>query len=525
MKFLHKDSFILFAGEEGAILSHFVNHKLTQRIFCSSSDHDPNATFGGLLQKHANTPIYILLDNLDQTYQPSTFPPVAKMSVQKLVKTRLDRDFPPEDLKGSLLIGREKEGRNDWKFLLISVSNSPQMMQWLDFVLEQDNPFKGLYLVPVESESILKEFNKIHKEHKESEAGWKMLTLYNKVGGFRQIITHNGRLAFTRLTQSVGDNSPMVVAGNIEQESNNTLAYLKRLSFRPSDGLINYIVASDEILNAIEDTKIEGDKLYKLNPAQLVESFGLDPEPYQKDHFSDVAFSAIFQKYRRHILPIHTPISEKINHFYYAIIGVRALTFIVPILILIFVVSSFLRWYDETDGRSKAQNRLNVSLAQLNQVIEDTKFVPEDIDRITDVVSIYETFSAQQFTPFVFIEQLTNELRNNMHVTSLTWGSEQTFEKRAQNQEAPTSIVVKCQFNFDGYRREDVTQELKRYLKLLKAKFPEYKVEYSYVPDEYREKEGFTADLNTVPDSKRIVQQPVPVELSFQTLSAEEKRL
>ena len=73
---------------------------------------------------------------------------------------------------------------------------------------------------------------KIKKDKKNKEetgVRWKFLVTHNKVGGFRQVILRDGRAIFTRLTQPVGEVTPAVVAGNIEQEITSTIEYMNRL--------------------------------------------------------------------------------------------------------------------------------------------------------------------------------------------------------------------------------------------------------------------------------------------------------
>ena len=64
------------------------------------------------------------IDSIDQVFVQQTLPPVSSMSVQKLINRRLEREFKPEDIKGALVLGKEKTGRKDWNFLMVSVEKS-----------------------------------------------------------------------------------------------------------------------------------------------------------------------------------------------------------------------------------------------------------------------------------------------------------------------------------------------------------------------------------------------------------------
>src|SRR5262249_17247692 len=147
---------------------------------------------------HPKVPLYILADVLDQQYVRQSFPPVSSFSVGGLVKRRLERDFQAEDMKGSLPLGRDKEGRREWNYLLISLANTPLMQQWLALIVELPNEFRGVYLTPVEGQNYIPVLKKYMPEQAPAQP-WQLLVSHNKISGFRQIVLRDGKLVFTRV--------------------------------------------------------------------------------------------------------------------------------------------------------------------------------------------------------------------------------------------------------------------------------------------------------------------------------------
>ena len=117
--------FVLIVGDEGVILVFMNGSKVVRRLFAPSAQPSHTEAIRDIMYGNPGVPIYMLIDVLDQQYIPHTFPPVSSLSVGGLVKRRIDRDFQPDDLKGALPLGRDKAGRKEWKFLLVSLARTP----------------------------------------------------------------------------------------------------------------------------------------------------------------------------------------------------------------------------------------------------------------------------------------------------------------------------------------------------------------------------------------------------------------
>ena len=484
-----KSRFIFFIGDEGGILVHMKGATVARRLFSPSADPETSSAIRELLRSNPQIPTYVLIDMMDQSYVKHTLPPVTKFSVQKLIKRRLERDFSPEDIKGALPLGRDKDGRRDWNYLLISLASSPMLMQWMDFITELENPLRGIYLVPVESEQFIAQLRK--RLLPESKARWQLLVMNNKVGGFRQVIMKDGRLAFTRLTQAVGDNSPEVIAGNIEQEILNTIEYLKRLSYNDDEALEIFVVVSDSIRNHIDPARFKNAHSVAMTPHEAAGYLQLESAALPEDHYSDVIFSAFFGSLKKHILPLQTSLSQKLQLFYTARKAAIITTYAVAVLTLGYMAVSIPGIVPLIEDKQKLEERttrIEESLATLKSKAE---MLPADLERINDVVSIYELFEEQKHFPLSFIRSFIEIMPEYVVVRRFDWNAPESLERRFSNEKAEVKISLQIEFLNNSGSVDEFQKSTDDFFKRMRLRFPEFYLTHSKLPGTIQKDERF----------------------------------
>ncbi len=520
-----KTAFIFFIGDEGAVISYVVGKTIEKKLFVPSLDGGAFENIQKLLKSDPKAPISVLLDSIDQSYQTQSFPPVAKLSVQKLVDKKMERDFSPGDITGSLPLGKEKKGRNDWKFLLISVVPSPQLMQWVDFILEAHNPFKGIFLVPAEAENFIRQISG-KKENSADGSRWHMLVLHNKVSGFRQIITKNGRLTFTRLTQaSSTENAPLVIAGNIEQEIVSTLEYLKRLSFHNDDGLDITVIAAEEVVNAIDKNKIgPHQEAQFITPTEAAATLSLPSEAYKDNHFCEIVFSAAFQNSKKkRILPLHTKVSKAVGNLEMGLQAVKYATFCLVSVLLLGMAFYAYSWFDSFSSEEPLNESIKRVEQQTSVLKEEIKLLPSDIEKIQDTVSIYETFAKQKYIPLDFVEQLIDSNIEGALIRKVEWNSDSDYKKRAKKEDDKITATVDVEFTKRFSTAEVRLTQINEYLNTLDVRFPEYVITHSAIAGTLDEGNGMIVDF-TSPQSRSLITQPIILSLSFTKEKTKDKR-
>ncbi len=399
--------FVFFIGDEGAILVYIKDNQVLSRQFCPDASEQNLEELKQTIEKDPKAPVLLVIDSMDQSYVQQTLPPVSAMSVGKLVKRRLDRDFGPEDIKGAMILGREKTGRKDWNFMMIALERSPQLSVWLDFVMELPNRFKGIHLISAETEIFLKTLEKAIGVPKEGTgAEWKFFVSHNKVGGFRQVILHKGKIVFTRLAQPLGETNTEVITGSIEQEILSTIEYMKRLSYNPQAGLDIYILASAGIKDAIDTQKFSASSTQVFTPFEMAQFFNIEGATQATDQFGDVVLASIIGCAKRHRLTLAVPEYKKIDTAFNLKVLLRLVTVVGTVGMIgysgymgadIMGISGDL---ERLERQKKTEQ--NTLTALKNEIARKNL----DVEKATDLIDLYKYLQEENDTLLPLIEKI-----------------------------------------------------------------------------------------------------------------------
>ncbi len=329
-----KMKFVLSVGDEGAILTCVEGSKMLKRLFVNTPT---SAEFKEFLAVFPTAPLYMLVDVVDQAYIQQTLPPVSAMNVKKLVKRKLAKDFDAKDLTHAIKLKKEKGSKKEWTYLFVSARNTSPLTDWIEAVSNIPNRFMGIYLLPVESMTLLKNLNNalntgVKEKNKVGDC-WQIMVSHNRVGGFRQIVYKNGVIIFTRIAQPVGGQTPNVVAGNIEQETLNTIEYIRRLGYVGENNLDIFIITSSEVKEVLEQNSLPSATPYILTPFEVAQQLKLKNASEPRDRFGDVVTAIHFLSCKKHVLKLHTDYTKKVEQLIkaktalkgFAVLGVIAL--------------------------------------------------------------------------------------------------------------------------------------------------------------------------------------------------------
>jgi hypothetical protein len=514
---------VFFLGDEGGILVATEGRTVIKRLFASNTDPDNIASFRQLIAEHPDAPIYALVDMMDQSYAKQTLPPVTRLSVHKIIKRRLERDYAPEDITGALPLGREGTGsRKEWLFLMVSLAASSQLMQWLDFILEWNNPFEGFYLVPVESAAIMRELSM--RTVAKNAHSWQLLVCHTKVGGFRQVIMRDGKLIFTRLAHPLEDSSPEVIAGSVEQEISNTIEYLKRLSYSEDQGLDCFLIISAEIKKHIDPKRIKADNLVVLSPFETAELLSLSKAALPEDHYADVVFASFFAMLRRKVLPLHSRISKVLAQYRQwgklcksgaAVAAALFVAFFVYQLTIIIPQSS------ELDD-------LEVRLQEISKIVEaantQNSTLPKNIDVLEDIVSLEGLFTPHQSEILDFIKTFQQAAAGDVIVKKLSWKNEAGLEALFNQLPPKYKISLDVEFVESKGTVDAFAKKAHLFFDRCHVAFPQMTFIYSKLPGMIDQAQSFQADFKNLDSNKSqdmLSGEPIVVTLEFTSIPPE----
>lgn len=482
-----KQKFVLLIGDEGGILVYMQGKKVVRRLFAASPQPDHTGAILELLGSHPNVPLSVLVDVMDQQYARHSFPPVSALSVAGLVKRRIERDFQPGDITGSMRLGRDKTGRKEWQYLLISLGYTPLVQQWLDLIVEQPNELRGIFLSPVEGQSYLPMLRSTLSSSK--PLVWQLLVSHHKVSGFRQIVLKNGKLAFTRITQAIDDAVPAVIAGNIEQEIMNTLEYLKRLGFDDTHALEIIVVASGDVNEVLDLKRFNIGQYWALSPMEVAENLGLEQAALSADRFGDVVMASAFAHAKRTHLRLMTAYATKLSQLYMARIGLRIAAVLVAITLFCMSGMRMLEAFDANSAAADSDAKRRPVEQQITTLRQALNGLSKDIAFKSAVTLTYDAYMKDLTAPTDFIDVIQGYLPAEVRVRKFTWGK--PTEAAEQNAAAavpaapgmpgaatanlPQATLV-LEINGDFSNTESLAHYTKLFVDRLKQGLPQYEI-------------------------------------------------
>ena len=445
-------AFVLLIGDEGAILVFMEGPKVVRRLFAMSPKPSHTEAILKLLQTNPKVPITILVDNIDQQYVRQSFPPVSSLSVKNLVQRRIDRDFQAEDLNGYLPVGRDKIGRKEWHFLLISLAKTEILSEWIDLIIELPTPFKGIYLAPVEAtEYIPNLFNAVGTN---STSEWQLLLTHNKISGYRQVVLHNGKIVFTRVAQATDDAIPAVIAGNIEQEIISTLEYLKRLEFDEDAGLDMITITSSEVCESLDLKRFNLGETKKLSPLDVANALNLEQAALSADRFGDVVMACAFIRAKKHVLKFTTVYAKALDKLYSAKKGVKIAGSLMIVALVGLSVQNVLTVVENKSLTNTSIEKRQALGAELSSLQKKVEGLDKNLAFKSAVVAMYDTYIKKETQPLAFAAALMPHLTPEERLVSLEWtlnsAAKSTNGAAVTTSDKNALVTIKAEFELKG---------------------------------------------------------------------------
>ncbi|MDE3059478.1 MAG: hypothetical protein KGJ06_00520 [Pseudomonadota bacterium] len=504
--------FVLFIGDEGAILIHIKGGKVCSRQFFADASPQNLKEMRERFAADARAPLLLVIDTMDQSYMQQTLPPVSSLSVQKLIRRRLERDFAGTGIKSALLLGREAQGRRDWNFLIVALDKTPELSAWLDFVAELPNRLDGIYAVPVEAERIVRDLERgmgILPEGK-GRPQWTFLVSHNKAGGFRQVILRNGHLAFTRMAQPIGESTPEVIAGNIEQEIQNTMDYMRRLDFNPQDGLNIYIIASAALKPLIDGSRFKASALRLLTPHEAAGYLNIVGATQPTDQFGDVFLAAAIGLSARHVLRLSLPQFARADRLYRLIRMQRAAALGIASGMAMYALGLGYTTYaiSAKDAElSAAETQHEKSLGQLRAEIRQSDL---DVEKAGDMIELFQQMQKEKLAPAPAIAKASAAIKPPVTLKAVDWSLDAGKGKQ------PPATVLTLTLQAPGGQSADQFESMsKQVLAEVGAAFSGDEVAYVKLPSGFSGSERLDLTFSDDPSARNDANAPLEMDLAI----------
>jgi len=324
----------LLIGDDGVLLARLSGRALAEIWFCPQDRaEDGQALFGQLLGSNRHSSLAVYADVLEQMYREDRLPKLGMLDAAKIQRRRLDMAFPGDDIKAALKLGRVPGGGS--RVLMAVLPRSKAVAAWAGWLEGLANPVGGFTLLPLEAAGLAEA---LLPKTDASGRRWRLLIAQQANGGMRQIVTVDGQLAITRMTQSLWAEDREDAAILLDREVRSTISYLKRLGIAADEQLEACVIGDEALCREVQAFGLPVAALTVMTPQQAAKGLGLAVGG-QGDVFADPLLLAWALRGKKPRLLLPTPAQSAAQLRLQSLRGARALALVGTALAALYVGS------------------------------------------------------------------------------------------------------------------------------------------------------------------------------------------
>jgi hypothetical protein len=188
------------------------------------------AGFRQVLLKHAQLPVLLVADTVDEDYRSEILPHVQGHARNELLARKLKQVFRNARFTGAWRQARETAGRRDDRYLLAALTDADWLTPWLSVLHRERVPLCGITPLALACQHLLARL-RAQEPH--------TLLAYRLNNGLRLSYYHNGLLRFSRL---IGSDTPTQQPGNAADEIAKTQLYLTGQRILPREARLHVLL-------------------------------------------------------------------------------------------------------------------------------------------------------------------------------------------------------------------------------------------------------------------------------------------
>ncbi len=397
--------FLLMLGDDGALLVPPCDGTAAPLFVAGHGEARPILD---ALAARPRVPVLILADVLAQEFRPVVLPRLNPFDRKKILARRLEQAFPQSPLKAAW-------PQKNRAALLACVHEGGPVETWLERLNQRPNPSGGVALLPGESASMLTSLAP------QTAQGWGLLLSWQRTGGFRQIVTRDGELVFTRLTPPL----PLTaaeddIAAAIGRDIQASLGYLARLGLSGGERLSVVAVMPARVHAALTELNLPTCALTMLTPHQAARQLNLPYTPSAEDPTADL-LHAVWMLHRRprHIL-MQRETRQRRREASIRRWGWRSAAAVWLVTLALIAGQATGLWQDALAHRAKARD---IAALQRQRAEEYAALAPvtEPLGRLRQAVARKRLFTTPPEAPWALFETLNATLPNSARATRLEW--------------------------------------------------------------------------------------------------------
>ena len=232
------------------------------------NDESGLAAFADFLQQYTSTPVYLIVDAVEEDYRLESLPHTTGAAKRELIARKLNQFYRGMYYRTAHFISRDKDKRKDDNYLFAALNNDELIEGWIAVIQQVDTQLVGIYLLPMLSKLLIKQFKLTAPN---------ILLCEQLSSGLRQTYFDNGRLSMSRLVPNMPDDTSKLAYFYLV-ETEKTRLYLMSKRFISLETRINLVLVSADgstqhISQAISQE--QGLDCLDINTSEMAKSLGL----------------------------------------------------------------------------------------------------------------------------------------------------------------------------------------------------------------------------------------------------------
>lgn len=232
------------------------------------NNEDGQVAFADFLRQYQSTLVYLIVDAVEEDYRLESLPHTSGAAKRELITRKLNQFYRGLYYRTAHFISRDKDKRKDDNYLFVALNNDEFIEGWVGVIQQVDAQLVGIYLLPMLSKLLIKQFKLTAPN---------ILLCEKLSSGLRQTYFYNGCLSMSRLVPNVPDDASKLAYFYLV-ETEKTRLYLMSKRFISLETRMNLVLVSADgstqyISQAISQE--QGLDCLDANSSEMAKSLGL----------------------------------------------------------------------------------------------------------------------------------------------------------------------------------------------------------------------------------------------------------
>ena len=388
---------VLYLSADKLAVYHWEKGKLGSSYIFDVGD-EGQGYFNRYLRESPKSPIYILVDVLEEEYRQDTIPHVYGADRKTIIARKKSRLFRETPYFYADIQGRQEEGRRDDQVVFMGLTNPDILKPWVKLLDENKIPLAGIYSLPQITSSIL--------ELLPEPSDHMLVVSLQSISGLRQTFFHKKKLKISRLVNMPRyGTAPYSV--EVRDEVEKIQRYLNGMHLTPeSKPLDVYLIADKDLLKEIGSLGVNAAliRYHYIDLETIFKKLGLDSDVITP--FSDRLFAYQILKTK----PVNIYASSSETRYHQMGKMRQAMSIASMVMVLASVVwgginlMGGLLYKQQARMAEKKTEFYNARYQIAREKLPPTSVNPDELELIVNIVKTLEEYKA---TPFDMLKLLS----------------------------------------------------------------------------------------------------------------------